>query len=79
MRTEMLQGTLTYSSQLAGVVGVAVRSAGQPRPPGHGVQSLREVGRSLQHDLLGQPLRVSGVAGHQLGEPGEAVVYAWLL
>ena len=75
----MLQGTLTYSGQLAGVVGVAVRSAGQPRPPGHGVQSLREVGRSLQHDLLGQPLRVSGVAGHQLGEPGEAVVYAWLL
>ena len=70
---------LTYGRQLTGVVGVTVRSPRQSCSSWHCVQSLGQVGSSLEDHLLGQSLGVPGVAGNQLGQPGEPVVYARLL
>ena len=38
------------------------------------VESLGQVRRPLEHDLLGQLLGVAGVARHQLAQPLEPVV-----
>ena len=64
----------TNGSKLTGVVTVGVRSGS-----GHRVQSFSQVSSSLQHNLLGQSLRVSGVSWDKLGQATEAVVNARLL
>ena len=43
------------------------------------VESLGQVRRPLEHDLLRQLLGVAGVARHQLGQAAESVIYTRLL
>ena len=61
--------------QLAGVSVEARHVLRHRRGP---VERLRQVGGSLQDDLLRQLLGVPGVSRHQLAQPLEPVVYRGL-